>query len=47
MSDEQGIASMGGIKGTCFNDSEGNIISVVQFERVVRRRMAYDELIET
>ena len=32
MTDEQGIATMGGVKGACFNDSEGNILSVVQFE---------------
>ena len=32
MTDEQGIANMGGVKGAWFKDSEGNIISVVQFE---------------
>ena len=32
MTDEQGIANMGGVKGAWFKDSEGNILSVVQFE---------------
>ena len=32
MTDEQGIATMGGVKGAWFKDSEGNILSVVQFE---------------
>ena len=32
MTDEQGIANMGGVKGVWFKDSEGNILSVVQFE---------------
>lgn len=32
MTDEQGIATMGGVKGAWFKDTEGNILSVVQFE---------------
>ena len=32
MTDELGIARMGGVKGAWFKDSEGNILSVVQFE---------------
>ena len=32
MTDEQGIATMGSVKGVWFKDSEGNILSVVQFE---------------
>ena len=32
MTDEQGIATMGPVKGAWFKDSEGNILSVVQFE---------------
>ena len=32
MTDEQGIATMGGVIRACINDSEVNIISVVQFE---------------
>ena len=32
MTDERGIATMGGVKGAWFKDSEGNILSVVQFE---------------
>ena len=32
MTDELGIATMGGVKGAWFKDSEGNILSVVQFE---------------
>ena len=32
MTDEQGIATMAGVKGAWFKDSEGNILSVVQFE---------------
>ena len=31
MTDERGIATMGGVKGAWFKDSEGNILSVVQF----------------
>lgn len=30
--DEQGIAVMEGVKGAWFKDTEGNILSVVQFE---------------
>ncbi|MBS1255554.1 MAG: hypothetical protein MAG581_01363 [Deltaproteobacteria bacterium] len=32
MTDESGIATMGGVKGAWFKDPEGNILSVVQFE---------------
>ena len=32
MTDERGIATMAGVKGAWFKDSEGNILSVVQFE---------------
>ena len=32
MTDEQGIATMGPVKGAWFKDSEGNILSVIQFE---------------
>ena len=32
MTDELGIATMGGVKGAWFKDSEGNILSVVEFE---------------
>ena len=35
MTDEQGIANIGGVKGACLTDSEGIILSVVQFEREV------------
>ena len=32
MTDEQGIATIGGAKGACLIDSEGNLLSVAQFE---------------
>ena len=32
MTDEQGIATIGRVKGVCLTDSEGKILSVVQFE---------------
>ena len=32
MTDEQGIATIGRAKGACLIDSEGNILSVAQFE---------------
>ena len=35
MTDERGIATMGGGKGAWFKDSEGNILSVVQFKKLV------------
>ena len=35
MTDELGIARMGGVKGAWFKDSEGNIL---------RQRMAHDEI---
>ena len=44
MTDEQGIATIGGVKGACLTDSEGNILSVVQFEREVKSRIDYYEI---
>ena len=32
MTDEQGIASIGGVTGARLTDSDGNILSVIQFE---------------
>jgi len=32
MTDERGIATMAGVKGAWFKDSEGNTLSVVQFD---------------
>ena len=32
MTDERGIATMAGVKGAWFKDSEENILSIVQFE---------------
>ena len=32
MTDEQGIATIGGVKGARLTDSDGNILSVIHFE---------------
>ncbi len=45
MTDEQGIASIGPVKGAWFKNSEGNILSVVQFECEVHSRIDYYEII--
>ena len=44
MTDEQGIATVGGVKSACLTDSEDNILSVVQFEWEVQSSIDFDEI---